>query len=180
MGPPTDARRPRLLVPNSRFVLTSYAIADPAVGQPAGTWANAGVQKLYDQWKARGLTSVQDAYAVGVALERADIADLQGMLGRTSEADVQRVFARLLDGSQHHLEVMAPGWEPGTGWATATVDHDDETIALRLDKRGRSSGSWGVYLASGVRSSRTWAAVGTRPDSTSFSSTTRAGVAITP
>src|SRR5664279_2121136 len=59
-------------------LLTSYAITDPAVGQPAGTYANADVQKLYDQWKAQGLTSVQDAYAVGVALEQTDIADLQG------------------------------------------------------------------------------------------------------
>src|SRR6478609_3802313 len=58
-------------------LLTTYAVADPATGQPAGTYTNPDVQKLYDQWKAQGMTSVQDAYAAGVALEQNDIADLE-------------------------------------------------------------------------------------------------------
>ena len=95
-------------------LLTSYAITDPAVGQPAGTYANADVQKLYDQWKAQGLTSVQDAYAVGVALEQTDIADLQGILARNSDADVQRVFTHLLAASQHHLDAFTNAVNGGT------------------------------------------------------------------
>src|SRR5664279_2356370 len=83
-------------------LLTSYGITDPAAGQPAGTYANADVQKLYDQWKAQGLTSVQDAYAVGVALEQTDIADLQGFLARNSEADVQRVFTQETEALRDH------------------------------------------------------------------------------
>src|SRR5664279_5572083 len=83
-------------------LLTTYAITDPAVGQPAGTYANADVQKLYDQWKAQGLTSVQDAYAVGVALEQADIADLQGILARNSHADAQRVFTQETEALRDH------------------------------------------------------------------------------
>src|SRR5664279_1664886 len=85
-------------------LLNTYAVADPATAQPAGTFANTDFQKLYDQWKAHGLTSVQDAYAVGVALEQTDIADLQGILARNSEADAQRVFTHLLAASQHHLD----------------------------------------------------------------------------
>ena len=76
---------------------TTHAVADPATGQPAGTYANTDMQKLYDQWKAQGLTSVQDAYAVGVALEQTDIADLQGILANDPDADVQRVFTRPAD-----------------------------------------------------------------------------------
>ena len=95
-------------------LLTSYAITDPAVGQPAGTYANTDVQKLYDQWKAQGLTSVQDAYAVGVALEQTDIADLQGILARNTDADVQRVFTHLLAASQHHLDAFTNAVNGGT------------------------------------------------------------------
>ena len=95
-------------------LLTTYAVADPAVGQPAGTYANADVQKLYDQWKAQGLTSVQDAYAVGVALEQTDIADLQGILARNTDADAQRVFTHLLAASQHHLDAFTNAVNGGT------------------------------------------------------------------
>ena len=95
-------------------LLTTYAIADPAVGQPAGTYANSDVQKLYDQWKAQGLASVEDAYAVGVALEQADIADLQGMLDRNPDADVQQVFSHLLTASQHHLAAFTNAVNCGT------------------------------------------------------------------
>ena len=101
-------------------LLTSYGITDPAVGQPAGTYANADVQKLYDQWKAQGLTSVQDAYAVGVALEQTDIADLQGILARNSEADAQRVFTHLLAASQHHLDAFTNAVNDGTDAAFCT------------------------------------------------------------
>ncbi len=101
-------------------VLISHAITDPAVEQTAGTYANADVQKLYDQWKAQGLTSVQDAYAVGVALEQADIADLQGMLARNNDADAHRVFSHLLAGSQHHLHAFTNAVNGGTDAAFCT------------------------------------------------------------
>ena len=95
-------------------LLTTHAVADPATGQPAGTYANTDVQELYDQWKAQGLTSVQDAYAVGVALEQTDIADLQGILARDPDADVQRVFTHLLTASQHHLAAFTHAVNGGT------------------------------------------------------------------
>jgi hypothetical protein len=95
-------------------LLTTYAVADPATGQPAGSYTNPDVQRLYDQWKVQGLTSVQDAYAVGVALEQTDIADLQGILARNSDADVQRVFTHLLAASQHHLAAFTSAVNGGT------------------------------------------------------------------
>ena len=84
-------------------LLTTYGVADPAAGLPAGTYANAEVQALYDQWKAQGLESQDAAFAVGVALEQADIADLEEILARSTDADVQRVFTHLLAASRHHL-----------------------------------------------------------------------------
>ena len=61
-----------------------------------------------------GLTSVQDAYAVGVALEQTDIADLQGILARNADADAQRVFTHLLAASQHHLDAFTNAVNGGT------------------------------------------------------------------
>lgn len=84
-------------------LLTTYGVADPADGLPAGTYANAEVQALYDQWKAQGLESQDAAFAVGVALEQADIADLEEILARNADADVQQVFTHLLTASRHHL-----------------------------------------------------------------------------
>ncbi len=84
-------------------LLTTYSVADPAVDQPAGTYANAEIQKLYDQWKAEGMQSLDAALGVGVALEQADIADLEALVARSTDADVQQVFNRLLTASRHHL-----------------------------------------------------------------------------
>ena len=103
-------------------LLTTYAIADPAAGQPAGTYANADVQKLYDQWKAQGLKSVKDAYSVGVALEQTDIADLQGILERNSDADAQRVFTQLLAASRHHIDAFTAAVNGGAAFCDGTGD----------------------------------------------------------
>ena len=122
-------------------LLTSYAITDPAVGQPAGTYANADVQKLYDQWKAQGLTSVQDAYAVGVALEQTDIADLQGILTRNTDADVQRVFTHLLAASQHHLDAFTNAVNGGTDAVFCTGSGTGAQLGARGDGQGMGDGT---------------------------------------
>jgi hypothetical protein len=90
-------------------LLARYGVADPAAGQPAGTYAAAEVQALYDQWKSQGLESQDAALAVGVALEQADIADLQDMIARTTQPDVRQVLTHLLTASQHHLAAFTGG-----------------------------------------------------------------------
>ena len=129
-------------------LLTSYAITDPAVGQPAGTYANTDVQKLYDQWKAQGLTSVQDAYAVGVALEQTDIADLQGILARNADADAQRVFTRLLAASQHHLDAFTNAVNGGTD--AAFCAGTGAQLGARGDGQGMRMGD-GTGMGTGYR-----------------------------
>ncbi len=133
-------------------LLTSYGIADPALGQPTGTYANADVQKLYDQWKAQGLTSVQDAYAVGVALEQTAIADLQGMLARNSDADVQRVLTHLLTGSQHHLDAFTNAVNGGTDAAFCTGT--GAQLGARGNGRGTGIGD-GTGMGTGYRMGHT-------------------------
>ena len=50
-------------------LLTRYDIADPSAKAKPGVYANPALQKLYDTWKVAGLTSLDAAYDVGVALE---------------------------------------------------------------------------------------------------------------
>lgn len=90
-------------------LVARYGVADPAAGQPAGTYATAEVQALYDQWKSQGLESQDAALAVGVALEQADIADLQDMIARTAQPDVHQVLTHLLAASQRHLAAFTGG-----------------------------------------------------------------------
>jgi hypothetical protein len=104
-------------------LLDGYGIDDPSAGLPAGTYADDDLQALYDRWETQGLTSVQDAYEVGVELETADVADLQGFIDTTEVADLDRVYSRLLSGSEHHLAAFTAaaagelpvGAGPGTG-----------------------------------------------------------------
>lgn len=100
-------------------LLTRYGVRDPAAGKPAGVFANAEIQRLFNAWKAEGLTSQQAANKVGVALEKRDIADLERQVARTDVPDVKLVFSNLLAGSRHHLaaftRALNPGEAPGRG-----------------------------------------------------------------
>lgn len=105
-------------------LLTRYKVADPAAGKAAGSYANADLQALYDGWKAQADKSLAEAYQVGIALEKRDIADLERITKEALPNDVSRVYAALLNGSQHHLtaftaaadgKTVGMGGGPGTG-----------------------------------------------------------------
>lgn len=94
-------------------LLTRYGIDDPSAGRTAGSFANADLQKLYDDLLAQGKQSLQDAYKAGVAVEDADIADLNTALKETTAADATRVFENLKRGSEMHLAAFT-GLRDGT------------------------------------------------------------------
>lgn len=85
------------------MLLQRYGLADPSAGKKAGTYADAELQKLYDGWLAQGGKSLAEAYKVGVALEKRDIADLSQQVARTKAADVKQVYGNLLKASEQHL-----------------------------------------------------------------------------
>lgn len=85
-------------------LLVRYEVADPSAGLAAGTYANPVIQDLYDEWLAQGLTSLDAAYDVGVALETKDIHVLEAVLDRVTQPDVTKVLSNILDGSYHHLD----------------------------------------------------------------------------
>jgi hypothetical protein len=99
-------------------VLTRYGVSDPSAGKAAGTYAYAELQKLYDDWLAQGGTSLEDAYDVGVALEKRDIADLEALEAKTTEDAAKALFTSLREASEHHLaafDAWAAGDVPGNG-----------------------------------------------------------------
>jgi hypothetical protein len=87
-------------------LLTRYGIADPAAGKAAGVYANADIQKLYDTLLAQSKTSLTEAYKVGVAVENRDIADVKDAMNTATQADIDRVYANLLNGSEMHLQAF--------------------------------------------------------------------------
>ena len=84
-------------------LISRYAVTDPSVGARAGVYADPAIQKLYEGWKKSGLTSVTAAYRTAIALEKRDIADLNRLQAASSNADLDRVYANLERGSDHHL-----------------------------------------------------------------------------
>ncbi len=84
-------------------LLIAYDIADPSDGAAAGSYSDATLQGLYDQWYAQGMQSLPDAYQVGIDLEKRDIADLEAGLSTTQTAEVRTVLENLLNGSENHL-----------------------------------------------------------------------------
>ena len=72
------------------------------------------------------------------------------MLGRTSEADVQRVFARLLAGSQHHLDAFTNAVNGGTDAALCTGGGARAQLGARGDGHGMGMGA-GNGMGTGYR-----------------------------
>ena len=99
-------------------LLTRYGVSDPSAGKAAGTYADPTIQRLYDDWLAKGSTSLDAASDVGVALEKRDIADLEALEAKTTDAAAKTLFANLREASEHHLaafEAWAAGDVPGEG-----------------------------------------------------------------
>lgn len=89
------------------MLLNKYGISDPAAGKAAGEFTNPDLQALYTRLVAKGGQSVRDAYSVGRAIERLDIADLKDALAETAKPDLDRVYANLLRGSENHLRAFS-------------------------------------------------------------------------
>lgn len=87
-------------------MLDRFGVDDPSAGLPAGTYADAEIQALYDSWLAQGSASLKDAYAVGVELETADIADLEDAIDESGNASLDATYQNLLDASRNHLSAF--------------------------------------------------------------------------
>jgi hypothetical protein len=85
-----------------RTLMTRYAIADPTAGLPAGEFSSDAIQTRYDDLTAAATTAA-NALAVGVTVEKRDIADLTSALDGITAPDVAQVYTNLRVASQRHL-----------------------------------------------------------------------------
>lgn len=83
-------------------LIARYRLTDSTPAAP-GKFTYPELQALYDELVALGNKSLDDALAVGVLIEQADIADLKDALKITRERPIRNVFTNLLDGSYNHL-----------------------------------------------------------------------------
>ncbi len=86
-----------------RTLLDTYGIDDPTVGLGAGEFVDTDLSTMYDTLLAQGMTSIDEAMAVGRAVEVDDIAALAGAADGVTADDVVHVYAQLLSGSEKHL-----------------------------------------------------------------------------
>lgn len=87
-------------------LLVRYGVDDPVATNPAGVFTDLGLQTLYADLVKRGQLSLLESYIVGRAIEELDIDDLLKAIDGTENADLDRVYTNLLNGSYHHLEAF--------------------------------------------------------------------------
>jgi len=79
---------------------------DAILFKPAGEFVDPELQELYDSLIATGQVSLEAALGVGVTIELTDLTDLQAAIDAVEGTQLARVYGRLLDGSENHLEAF--------------------------------------------------------------------------
>ena len=96
-------------------LLSAYDIPDSVDDSQIGVFEDPEIQKLYRDLIAQGSVSLADAYVVGATIEEMDIIDLEEALAETDNADLERVYSNLKNGSIHHLSAFSRAIENQTG-----------------------------------------------------------------
>lgn len=87
-------------------ILANKNLPDPSAGKEAGVYADPKLNTLYNELYAKGMASIEEALAVGVAVETTDIADLEAAIAATTRTDLKRVYTNLMNASYSHLEAF--------------------------------------------------------------------------
>lgn len=87
------------------LLLTSYGATETSIGE-AGIFADAAVQKIYNDLIAKANVSIEEAYKTGALIEEMDIKDLTEALSSTTNENVTLVFDNLMKGSRNHLRAF--------------------------------------------------------------------------
>lgn len=86
-------------------LLDQFDIKDPYIAV-TGQYANAEMQKLYQEWTTKGSQSLKDAFTVGAIIEDMDIADLDILMAATTNKDLLGVYENLNRGSRNHMRAF--------------------------------------------------------------------------
>lgn len=97
------------------LLLEKYRLSDPAAGNLIGEFTDFRLQALYDALIASGLQSAVDGVMVGGLIEEVDMNDIQAAIDRSTQADIDAVYANLMCGSRNHLRAFAGAFEALTG-----------------------------------------------------------------
>ena len=89
------------------LLLEAYELDDPMVTDPEfGEFTNTVLAGLYNDLTTQGAISLEEAMAVGVAIEVLDIDDLENLIAGTNEEAILMVYENLLNGSEKHLSAF--------------------------------------------------------------------------
>ena len=98
----SDARHGDLV----KGLLDQFDIKDPYIAAN-GQYANAEMQKLYQELTTTGSQSLKDAFTVGAIIEDMDIADLDQLMAATTNKDLLGVYDNLNRGSRNHMRAFS-------------------------------------------------------------------------
>ncbi len=140
-------------------LLDQYNIKDPYI-KTNGKYANADLQKLYEELITKGSQSIKDAFTVGAIIEDMDIADLDKLIAGTSNKDLLNVYENLNLGSRNHMRAFSRQLEMAKGSYTPSyiaqeryeniINGDHETGNCFSDNtKGNAKGSKGCANKNG-------------------------------
>jgi hypothetical protein len=92
---------------NISALLKKYNYFNPTLTRAPGVFRDMDLQALYNELTAQGSAGVVEAFAVGVAIEELDIADIKKMAVSPAPADVKLAWDQLLKGSINHLAAFS-------------------------------------------------------------------------
>lgn len=108
-------------------LLTKYDITYPS-SKSSGSFENSELQALYDELIKKGSASLDDALAVGILIEEADIADLKARIQVATE-DVKVIYENLLNGSYNHLAAFQ-GVKDGSNVQVGTTNNNCNQVVM--------------------------------------------------
>ena len=115
-----------------------FGLTDPAQAE-AGVFNNSDIQELFNQLISAG-TSLETALSTGAFIEEYDIADLQELISSTDNADIQRVYNNLLNGSYQHLKAFVRNLSSaGISYEPQILSAEDYSMILAT-KNGNNPG----------------------------------------
>ncbi|TNE82148.1 MAG: DUF2202 domain-containing protein [Bacteroidetes bacterium] len=88
-----------------KTLMDKYGIADPALAEE-GKFSNATLQDLYYTLAQKTALSELDALIVGATIEDMDINDIDGLLTKTTNPDLVKVYTDLNCGSRNHIRAF--------------------------------------------------------------------------
>jgi len=142
-----------------KYLLDKYGIEDPVKDTTVGKFTDPQMKELYDSLVEQGSKSMIDALKVGATVEDLDIKDLEELLSKTDNEDIQIAYQNLNKGSRNHIRAFVRNLERnGETYTPQFISQErfNEIIAGDQEKgvadaQGKAIGNGGQGQGQGVR-----------------------------